>query len=342
MPIKNYMTAEELGVQNHICLLPCGDQSESGISKWSVIDLKPYQYYLFNNLAFDTMFKGLIFHPIIGRINRFLHPMYANIGLLAEKEDWELALNRLFYKKYNFDAAAINTEKGEKTDIWVTLPYPTPNQTNFGKMKGRSINFKIESNRIEAVKWWILEFLEKWRKAEHLHEKLSFRGFVWPRVSIDSRDEELVKNINNFIHKENFLALWLQQYGSAGCVEWKKFGFDAACTHPNYYGDKVLNISWITNSTIFAKYYHTGMQIIFGKGVLFKENHLIDYLNSGIYKKYMNDSLLVYQFPNQTLQEIYDNHPRDYDYLYSFIKKSYKPIYPTAAFPANRNSTIVW
>ncbi|MBS4179632.1 DUF4855 domain-containing protein [Lederbergia citrea] len=333
------MSAKELGVQNHICLLPCGDQSESRISKWRVIDLKPYQYYLVNNKAVDTMFGGLIFHPISGRQNRFLYPMYTNIGILAEKEDWELALKRLFYKEYNLDAAAINTKKGEKTDIWVTLPYPTSTQTNFGKIKDRIINFKFDSHRIEAMKWWILEFLKKWGEAEHIHDRLSFKGFVWPRASIDSRDEKLVKRVTYFIRKKGHLSLWLQQYGSAGCVEWKEFGFNAACTHPNYYGQKGPNFSWINNSTVFAKYYHTGMQIIFGKGALFKKNHLYDYLNSGVYKKYMNDSLLVYHFPNQTMGEIYKKHPRDYAYIYSFIKKKYKPIYPTAAFPSVHNSS---
>ncbi|MBS4209941.1 DUF4855 domain-containing protein [Bacillus sp. FJAT-50079] len=330
MSQNNYMSAKELGVQNHICLLPCGDQSESRISKWTAIDLKPYQYYLVNKKAVDKMFGGLIFHTISGRRNRFLYPMYANIGILAEKEDWELALNRLFLKNYNFAAAATNVKKREKTDIWVTLPYPTPMQTNFGKIKGISINFNNDSHRIEAIEWWILEFLKMWRDAEHIHGKLSFKGFVWPRASIDSRDEKLVKRVTNFIRKKGYLSLWLQQYGSAGCVKWKKFGFNAACTHPNYYGEKGPDYTWINNSTLFAKYYHTGMQIIFGKGALFKQNQLIDYLNYGVYNNYMNDSLLVYQFPNQSMREI--SKKREYTYLYTFIKKRYKPIYPTAAF----------
>jgi len=336
---NSYMSAKELGVQNHICLLPCGDQAESGISKWTTRELKPYQYYLVHNKAVDTMFGGMIFHPISGRKNRFLYPMYVNFGYLAEREDWDIALKTLFLKKYNFDAAAINTKRGEKTDIWVTLPYPNPTQTNFGKINGNIINFKIELHRIEAIKWWILWFLKKWREARHLHDKLSFKGFVWPRASIDSGDETLVKRVTKFIRKEGYLSLWLQQYGSVGCLEWKNLGFDAACTHPNYYGEKGPDVTWISYSTIFAKYYHTGMQIVFGKGALFKEKHLIDYLNHGVYLKYMDDSLLVYQFPNQTMRKILNI--REYDYLYNFIKKNYKPIYPTAAFPSDPNSTTV-
>lgn len=331
------MSAKELRVQNNICLLPCGDEAESKISKWTAKDLKPYQYYVVNKKSIDTMFSGLIFYPITGRRKHYLYPMYSNIGLLAEKEDWEVALKGLFLENYNFEAASTNTRKGNKTDIWVTLPYPTHTQTNFGKVNGKVLNFKVESNRFEAMQWWILEFIKKWRKAEHIHDKLSFKGFVWPRASIDKGDESLVKRVTNFIRKNGFLSLWLQQYGSAGCVDWKKFGFSAACTHPNYYGGKGPGVNWITNTAVFAKHYHTGMQIIFGKGILFKENHLLDYLNYGVSKNYMKDSLLVYQFPKQTMRKINEKSPDDYAKLYSFIKKEYKPIYPTAAFPLKKS-----
>lgn len=332
---NSYITAEELGVQNHICLLPCGRKSESGISKWTAHDLKPYQNYIVEDEAVDTMFSGLIFQPVTGRTRHYLHPMYSNLGLNAQRKDWEVALKRLYLEDYNFDAAAKNTEQGNITDIWVTLPYPNPTQTKFGKVDNKVLNFKMDSDRFAALKWWIDRFLEEWELAEHLHQYLKFRGFVWPRVAIDSGDEELVINVNHYIRSKDLLTLWLQQYGSAGCVEWDKFGFDASCTHPNFYGNKGPDFPWIANSTVFAKYYHLGMQITFGKGLLYKKNHLLDYLNYGVYNDYMNDSLLVFQFPNQTMRDIYLNHPEEYAYLHSFIKKTYTPCYPTAAFPSS-------
>jgi hypothetical protein len=331
---NEYISAEELGVQNHLCLLPYGEETENGITNWTAEDLKPYQSYLVNDVPIDSMFGGLIFNPINGRKDHFIYPMYTDFGILPEKQDWQLAIKRLFMDDYNLDAAAKNTLRGKKTDIWVTIPYPILTQTKFGFLKGKTINFKIEENRFEAMRWWIKKFLYKWEDFKHLHNKLTFRGFVWPRASIDSRDESLVKKITAYIHKKELLSLWLQQYGSVGCVEWKEFGFDAACTHPNFYGTTGPDYTWIVNSTVFAKYFHTGMQITFGKGLLYKENHLLDYLNYGVYNEYMNKSLIVFQFPNQTIRDIYENYPTQYGYLYCFIKKAYVPIYPTAAFPA--------
>ena len=337
MSTNQYLSAEELGVQNHICLLPCGKGSESGITNWSAEELKPYQSYLVNGDSVDTMFGGLIFNPVSGRKNHFISPMYADFGKAANKEDWKLALKRLFMGNYNFGAVANNTENGKKTDIWVTMPYPILTQTNFGRINYSVLNFKEEEDRMTAVEWWINKFLEKWEVAKHLHEKLTFKGFVWPRTSIDGRDESLVKRVTALIRQKGLLSLWLQQYGSTGCVKWKEFGFDASCAHPNFYGTTGPDYTWITNTTLFAKCYHLGIQIPFGKGILFKENHLLDYLNYGVYNEYMDKSLLVFQFPNQTMRDIYKNQTAEYDYIYSFIKKTYTPIYPTAAFPSSRH-----
>ncbi|MBO0961862.1 DUF4855 domain-containing protein [Neobacillus sp. MM2021_6] len=333
MSTNQYMSAEELGIQNHLCLLPYGEESENGITNWTAEDLRPYQSYLVNGVAIDSMFGGLIFNPISGRKNHYIYPMYTDFGELAEKEDWKLTLKSLFMDDYNLDAAAGNTVDGKKTDIWVTMPYPVLTQTKFGKVEGEKINFKIEEHRFLAMSWWIEKFLSKWKKSKHLQTKLTFQGFVWPRASIDSRDESLVKKVTAFIRQKGLRSLWLQQYGSTGCVEWKEFGFDAACTHPNFYGKIGPDFKWIANSTVFAQHFQVGMQISYGKGILFKENHLLDYLNYGVYNDYMNKSLLVFQFPNQTMRDIYENHPTEYVYLYSFIKKAYAPIYPTAAFP---------
>ncbi|MBB2479809.1 DUF4855 domain-containing protein [Bacillus sp. APMAM] len=331
---NGYMKAQELGIQNHICVLPYGENSDTGKALWSTVDLKPYQSYLVNGRSADRLFRGFIFNPINGREDHYFNPIFADFGELAEKEDWTIALKRLFVSNFNLDALAINTKPGFKTDIWVTIPYPNSSQTKFGLVEGRELNFKNDEDREEAIKWWISSFQNMWDQSTQLHESLTFKGFVWQRVSISGNDISLVKNVNNFIHSNGFLSLWLQQYGSCGCVDWKEFGFDASCTNPNFYGNSGNDFSWIANSTVFADYYHIGMQIFFGKGDMFKDRHLYDYLNYGVYNNYMNESLLVYQFPNQTMREIYENNLDEYIALYSFTRKTYKPVYPTAAFPA--------
>lgn len=318
-----FLSADDLGIQNHLCLLPYGDESEN--TTWTSENIKPYLHYLENGVEVGRMFNGLIFQAISGRTKHYLYPMYAYLGETAEKEDWKLAIERLFDEEVNFNAVALNTAAGETTDIWVTLPYPMLTQTTFGKKKGKMLNFSMEEDRYRALKWWIDKFLKQWDKATHLHEKLNFRGFVWPRASIDEIDGKLVRKINAYIRLNGYMSFWLQQYGSAGCIKWRWFGFDAACSHPNFYGVMGPDHKWINSTAIFAKCYDLGIQITAGRGTMFKDKQLLDYLDYGYYTGYMKESLLVYQFPFQTIQELITQHPDEYALLHSFINKTYKP-----------------
>ena len=318
-----FLTADELEIQNHLCLLPYGEESEN--PTWTSESLKPYLHYLENGVEVGRMFNGLIFQAISGRKDHYLYPMYAYLGQAAKKRDWRLAITRLFQSEVNFDAVARNTADGDTTDIWVTLPYPMRMQSNFGKVKNKDLNFSNEKDRFKALKWWVRKFIKNWKKAPHLHGKLNFRGFVWPRASIDAIDAKLARKINSFIRIKEYMTFWLQQYGSAGCIKWQWLGFAASCAHPNYYGVIGPDHKWINSTTIFAQHYKMGIQITAGKGAMYKDKLLLDYLDYGYYTGYMEKGLLVYQFPFQTLQELIDQHPDEYALLHSFINKSYKP-----------------
>src|SRR5690606_2924119 len=162
------------------------------IKNWTAEDLKPYQSYLVNGVALDTLFNGFIFNPIMRRKGHYLYQKYADFGTLPQKKDCKIVLNRLFKMNHNFEAVANNTVAGKQTDIWVTLPYPILTQENFGSIDGKELNFKNDDDRFSAVQWWISKFLSKWAESIHLHNKLLFRGFVWPRASIAVQDENIV------------------------------------------------------------------------------------------------------------------------------------------------------
>jgi hypothetical protein len=321
---SGYRLAEELPIQNHLCVLPCGELSENGTIDWSEKELIYYQYYFVNDQPADRMFRSFIFNPMRMRENYLIYPMYTGLGKLARVNDWILTIDHLFKEKVNFHALANNMNQGDKTDIWVTIPYPNSLQENFGKVLGVKLNFTKESDRIQAIQWWIDSFLMRWQVETKLHDKLTFKGFVWQRTSIDSGDEELVMAVNDYIHNHNLFSLWLFNYGSSGCLKWSDLKFDAACANPNYYGNTEVDYNWIINATVFAQYYHTGMQVNFGKGSIYNETHIYDYLNIGVKNGYMYNSLLAFQFPNQKLKDLYKNNLTAYIQIYAFIKKTYQ------------------
>jgi len=328
----NYLSPNKLNIKNHLAMLPCGDLADHNIKNWTASDLEPYVSYVLKGKSIDTMFGGLIFNPISTRENHYIYPLYATLGNLADKVDWQLAIDNFFKKNVNYHAATLSKRQ---LDIWVVLPYPLSLQTNFGLINNINLNFEQENDRFLALEWWIKSFLERWRKESHLHSTLTFKGFTWQRDAINHQDSLLVKKANNYIHTQNLLTMWLPNYGSNSIIDWQKLGFSTTCINSNYYGNTSYDYKWINHASVFAKFHHTGMQIYYGKGSIFNDVHLLDYLNLGLpqYNNYMKDCLVVYHFPNQNLKTIYEKDVVAYIRIYSFIKGIYSKVsYPNIKY----------
>ncbi len=323
---KGYLSPNAYQLRNHICVIPCGGLAEND-SIWTPEHLRPYAKYIVNGQAIDNLFGGFIFNGICMRANHYICPLFVGFGSPSDLHDWQLWIDSLFSPDGNLHA--LNSVLGnEKRDVWISIPYPHPFQSCFGHAEGRNLDFNVEDDRFTAVKWWLDRFLHRWSMESKLHSKLDLRGFLWQREAIDELDEALVKRVNAEIHSRKLLSMWLPNYGSYGVLEWKKLGFHVVALNSNYYGNTNYDHNWIKNTTMFAKYYQTGMQIVWGKGLIYNNTHLLDYLNFGLAEKcgYMTESLLVYQFPNQRLGTLQQTNIVDYIRLYTFVKGLYKRI----------------
>lgn len=337
MPSKNndtYLSPVSLNIENHIVMLPCGALDDDATYSWTFDDLLPYTSYLSEDKALDRMFGGFIFNGICTRKNHYIYPLYVGLGKPSDKSDWSKWIDVLFKKHVNL-AALSQAVRDTPLDVWISIPFPHPFQDKFGVVGGVSLNFNIEHHRILAVRWWIEMFLEHWEKKISQHDQLRLRGFLWQRESIDGNDETVVRQTNAFIHKKGYLSMWLPNHRTYGVQHHKSFGFDVTAINPNYYGNTSDDYEWINRACHFAKTYHTGIQINYGKGFVYNDTHLLDYLNLGLrrFNGYMKNSLLVYQFPNQKLREVYEQDLVAYIRLYTFIKRLYKHVnYPGISY----------
>lgn len=328
-----YLSPKMLQVKNHLAVIPCGSLEKTRQIKWTAEELRYYVSYVIDGVSLDRMFGGLIFNPIVGREGHFIHPIFTGFGSPVEKKDWEEALNYLFHPSENIPAAS--QVAFEPIDIWVCIPYPDQSQTSFGRVAFKNLDFTIEDDRFTAITWWIQEFLKRWNKEKNKFPLLNFRGFVWQRETIHSDDVPLVKRVNFFIKSNKLLSMWLPNYGGVGVLDSRDYGFDACCVNPNYYGNTVQDFQWINNSSLFVRYYNLGTQINYGKGLIFGENHLVDYLNLGLpeYNNYLQESLVVYQIHNTTMREAYTSSIVDYIRLYSGIKGIFTKVdYPNISY----------
>jgi hypothetical protein len=296
---------------------------------WTPTELQYYVSYIINGTPADTMFNGFIFYPLSARKNRYIYPKYAAFGEIGDLADWQEWLNALFVPGQNLDALHTLATRAP-LDLWITVPYPYLDQPNFGVVNGKMLQFDSDEDRFTAVAWWIDQFLLRWNE-RNLSDRLHLRGFVWQRESVYDFDEKVVKETNQYIKSKGYYRMWLPFFGAYMSLKWQELDFDAVVPHPNYYANSAFDVNWIGAAANYAKYFHTGLQIIGGKGYLYKETDLLDYFNFGLPDRfhYMKECFLVYQFPQQTLKELYENRLADYIRLYTFIKGTYfKVSYP--------------
>lgn len=327
---EGYLASDAYDVQNHMCVIPCGGLSENSVTQWSKEQLQYYASYIVDGKPIDRMFGGFIFNGIQMRDKTFIHPLYVGFGKPSRKKDWLLWIETLFAPDANLNAL-YEVAGNRKLDVWVSIPYPHSFQKEFGEVRDEDLDFSDLGDRVRAVRWWLDRFISRWNSESKLHDRLTFRGFVWQREAIDANDEELVRRVTGLVQRRNYLSMWLPNYGSNGVINWKDYGFNLAILNSNYYGNTSYDYTWINNTCTFAKYYNTGIQINFGKGLIYNDTHLLDYLNLGLPDRnnYMTSAMLVYQFPNQSLAEIYKDRFVDYVRLYTFIKGLYQRVdYP--------------
>ena len=325
-PQPGYLSPSALQIENHVVVLPCGGFTDKEPLTWSEHDVAKYVSYYSNGVPIDRMFGGVIFSAISSGSDRFLHPLYIGFGDASNKDDWTAWIELLFSPNVNLQALfqSVKRNNGLPIDVWVSLPYPHPTQENFGDVDGSILNFESEDDRYSALTWWMNEFIKRWEIEEDLHEGLTFRGFLWQREAIDENDEHVVRRTNAHAKKLGLYSIWLPNYRSYGYAKCNELGFDVTGLNPNYYGNTPCDYQWIHHTNKFASIYGTGLQITFGKGLVYSEHHLLDYLNLNLVNKSIRDCFFVYQFPNQTINDIYASQLIDYKRLYSFIKGTYK------------------
>ncbi|NGQ95926.1 DUF4855 domain-containing protein [Brevibacillus sp. SYP-B805] len=317
-----YLHPTAYNLRNHVCVLPCGGFTDGAPSVWSMRDLRPYVSYLLDGRETDSLFNGFVFTCISTTQHQYLYPYYEHFGQPATSLAWLQWIDDLFTPNCNLAALYWLTNWNQPVDVWVSLPYPNPSQSDFGLVNGMALTFKRDEDRYQAVAWWIDRFVERWEKEKWLAGRLTFRGFLWQPEGIKGDDTELVKRITRHIREKGFLSIWLPNYGANGVPDYQALGFDVTAINPNYYGNTPYGVDWIQHASTFAKVVHTGMQIIFGKGMIYNDTHHLDYFNFGLPERcgYMTESFLVYQFPNQSLHTIYETRPLEYQRLYTFTK----------------------
>ena len=213
---------------------------------WTQEDLTPYVTHKYADGTEDWFFDGFLFLEFDNGKVRF-----GNGGGLdpAKQEDWQWLIDEYFTPGKKLDALdkLISEKKqtlGEpplRHKVVITCCAPVKeNDGNWsprkpwGKIDGKNIYFGTPAGRINAVKWYVDQIIDKWNAAGY--ENLDLEGLYWIEEGLYTNGE-IMAEINDYIRSKGLRSYWIpyhpnnEQYWS----NWKdKYKFDMCYIQPNY------------------------------------------------------------------------------------------------------------
>ncbi|MFD0712240.1 DUF4855 domain-containing protein [Paenibacillus sp. GCM10027626] len=328
---------------------------DPSFATWTQEHFRRYAGYVnTNGDIVDTMFNSFLFLP--AEITAPSGRRFDESGTPSNKEDWDYMLDRFFAVNQQIDA--LNKAVGEvrqatgqsgfKPTVYITIPYPSPEQTRWGDINNDGVINDADSfgsgtdrqtalnNRKAAVKQFIDEVILRFNSGGY--EKLQLEGFYWVAESIPhskSPDElTILQEIGQEVRSRGLKLEWIPYHQAEGFRDWDKNAVDFAFMQPNYMFTNSLP-SRIGETAKLAKRYGMGVEMeLDGYVSMYQEhrNKYYQYLNGGVTYGYMTQSKVAWYDWIKTLysasSSIYLDVREVYDATYRFIKGTYtvKPI----------------
>lgn len=329
-PFKRKPNTFKNSVPNHLVLIYEGGAHRN--IKWDKDYFAPYVSAEINGKE-KWMFDGFLFLEIHNGEDRGFATGYKEKP--ARKSEWEKLL--LGYFRKGNAISALNdklkevrqrksNEPFEKRKIVISVPEPIPNQTDWGELNGKKLNFSLQADRLEACKWFINRAEELFNTSDL--QELELVGFYW-LAETATHTRNLVNQVSEYLDKKNYDFYWIPYYVADGYAEWQELGFNVPYYQPNYFFNDNIPVSRLQNACDRAKKYGMNLEVEFDDNALAKYNRgykLTEYLDvferNGVF-----DSLKVayYQGGDTFYKLANSTHEADkalYNRLVSIVTKS--------------------
>lgn len=317
-----------MALKNHVFLMYCGLSPDGReYRRWDPQEAEAVAVYRDGNTA-DSFFPAFLLLAIKSGRGGALIPGFGSPG---DKEDWLAWLDDIFLPGSNLEALARTVEKHRlpPVDIWMALPYPDPQQINFGRVWDRALAFSRNRNRELAVRWWINRFLARWYgeiKAGGLDRYIELRGFYWARESMVPKDRLLLPGLISYIRSLGYKTMWIPYYAITPFLNITDPGFDVTIIQPSYLRNPSAGWRRLAAAAARAKKYGAGIEIEFDTAALQEGsrayNMALDYLNRGLpqFEGYGSHGFAAYYTGYKTVVSLYKNNSPLYTHLYRFVK----------------------
>lgn len=239
-------------------------------------------------------------------------------------------------------AAGRPLDPAYRAKVIVMIPYPTPEQRDFGDPtgSGRSLDFASSGrnadaavrDRMAAIRAYVNAFMRRWE--ERHFENLELIGFYWLSELVHDipGERETIRATADLVHDLGYRFFWIPYFKAAGYEAWQSLGFDAAILQPNYMFNERISPNRLTETARLAQENGMGVEIEGNGTVLSSEKgreRYLDYLWAGVKYGYMTNALKGYYQDRDLLGKAFiskDPAVREvYDLTYSFVKGALRP-----------------
>jgi hypothetical protein len=234
--------------------------------EWTKEEFLPYIIHQDGKGKKNWLYDGFLFLEFKDGKGRTYAPGYAKLN--ARKSEWEWLMDRNFEKDKAFYALnqAIEEQIPKmkklhfKHKLVVGVPAPIFNQKDWGEINGKVMDFSRHEDRIEAGKWYIDKFLERYIAQGYSH--LQLEGFYWVDEDVNGC-AEILEPLGDYMRSKGMKFYWIPYFKAKGFDQWKKFKFDFAWLQPNHFFNKKIADDRIDQACELAKKLGMGIEMEF-------------------------------------------------------------------------------
>lgn len=278
--------------------------------EWTKDQFTPYVVYQDQQGKKDWLFDGFLFLEFKDGMGHNFAPGYEKKA--ARRTEWEWLMERQFEKDKAF--SALDQCVGQQIEemgkpsfrhkLIVGIPAPVKGQKDWGEID-HPMDFSKNEDCIEACKWYIDRFLERYRKEGYQHFDLE--GFYWVPED-DGPYTDILVPVGDYIRSKNLRLLWIPYWRAIGFDNWKTDKFDFAYIQPNHFFKRNISYERLDAACAFAKGTNMGLEMEFDESALAdakdsKRERLISYIRAfedhDVFKKasvaYYQGGAAIYQ-----------------------------------------------
>jgi hypothetical protein len=255
--------------------------------EWNKDQFLPYVVHQNQQNKKNWLFDGFLFLEFKDGKGHCYAPGYEKEA--AKRQDWEWLMERQFEKNKAFSALdqCIDQQIKEigkpsfRHKLIVGIPAPIRGQKDWGSID-HQMDFSKPEDCIEACKWYIDRFLDRYQKEGYKY--LDLQGFYWVPES-DAPYTDILVQVGDYIRSKNLRLFWIPYWGAVSFDTWRTDKFDFAYIQPNYFFKTTIGYERLDAACSFAKNTHMGIEMEFDETALAdaknsKRERMINYIKA--------------------------------------------------------------